>query len=65
MKKIRRKKIMKDKKQDNRISLFYITERLSELTKIKSDKELRIKLDKFKLECVHNLGINALHNYNN
>ena len=45
---------MKDKKQDNRISLFYITERLSELTKIKSNKELRIKLDKFKLECVHN-----------
>ena len=56
---------MKDKKQDNRICLFYITERLSELTKIKSNKELRIKLDKFKLECVHNLGINALHNYNN
>ena len=29
---------MKDKKQDNRISLFYITERLSELTKISNKK---------------------------
>jgi len=52
------------KEQDNRICLFYITKRLSELTEIKSDKELRKKLEEFKNECVHNLGINALHNHN-
>ena len=57
---------MKDEKQqDNRICLYYVTERLIDLTKIKTEKELKIKLYKFKDECVHNLGINALHNHNN
>ena len=53
---------MKDKKQDNRICLFYITERLFDLSKIKSDKKLREKLNKFQDECFHNLGVNSLHN---
>ena len=56
---------MKDIKQDNRICLFYVTEELTDLTEIKSDKELRKKLEEFKNECVHNLGIDALHNHNN
>ena len=56
---------MNPKEQDNRICLFYITERLSELTEIKSDKELRKKLEEFKNECVHNLGVNSLHNHKN
>ena len=56
---------MKHTEQDDRICLFYITEQLTDLTEIKSDKELRKKLEEFKNECVHNLGINALHNNNN
>ena len=52
-------------KSDNRVSMFYITERLYELSKIKSDTELRKQIDDFRNECVYNLGINALHNYTN
>jgi len=56
---------MEQTEQDNRVCLFYITEQLTDLTEIKSDKELRKQLEKFKNECVHNLGINALHDHNN
>jgi len=50
--------------EDNRVCLFYVTNRLISLADIKSDKELRKKLEEFKEECIHNLGINALHNHN-
>ena len=56
---------MEHTEQDNRICLFYVTEQLMDLIKIKTEKELRIKLYKFKDQCVHNLGIDALHNHNN
>jgi len=49
---------------DNRICLFYITDRLTELSEIK-DKDLRKYVEEFKDECLRNLGVNALHDYNN
>jgi len=56
---------MKDTDIDNRVCLFYIADRLKDLSEIKSDKELRKEVDKFKTECIYNLGINALHDHNN
>jgi len=60
---------MKNKKQDNRICLFYVTERLFQLGDIKNDvpydNKLRKKLHEFKNECIHNLGVNSLHNRKN
>jgi hypothetical protein len=52
-------------KSDNRVSMFYIVERLSELSEIESDKKLREQIDEFRNECIYNLGVNALHNHNN
>ena len=54
---------MKPKKPNNKICLFYITERLFDLSEIKSDKKLKEELNKFKDECFHNLGVNALHSF--
>ena len=53
---------MKKTKQDNRVSLSYIAERLINISEVKSDKELRKQVKEFKTECVYNLGINTLHN---
>ena len=52
---------MKNTEQDNRVCLFYVAEKLMRLTEIKSDEDLRKKVEEFKQECVYNLGINALH----
>ena len=56
---------MEHTEQDNRICLFYVVGQLIDLNEIESDKELRKKIEEFKNECVHNLGINALHDHNN
>ena len=50
-------------KMDNRVCLFYIADRLTELSEVK-DKDLRKYIVKFKDECLHNLGVNALHDHN-
>jgi hypothetical protein len=58
---------MKYSKQDSRVCLFYVTERLHKLSDIKNDvpydNKLRKKLYEFKNECIHNLGVDALHNH--
>ena len=55
---------MKDTNMDNRVCLFYIADRLMELAEVK-DKDLRKCVVEFREECLRNLGINALHDYNN
>ena len=42
---------MKYSKQDSRICLFYVTERLLKL------------LNEFKDEMIHNIGVDSLHNH--
>ena len=50
--------------QDNRICLFYIVERLTDIIDdSKSNKETIKTLKEFKNECVYNLGINSIHNH--
>ena len=56
---------MKNTKQDSRVCMYYITNKLQRLSEIKSDKELRKEVEEFKEEMTYNLGINALHNHNN
>ena len=56
---------MQNTEQDNRVCMYYITDKLQRLSEVKSDKELRKEVDKFKTECIYNLGINALHDHNN
>ena len=68
---------MRQKKQDNRICLFYVTQRLIDLNKIAEKRKkvytsaanethlIEKSLKEFERECIHSLGINALHNHNN
>ena len=68
---------MEHTKQDNRICLFYVTQRLMDLTKIAEKRKkvytsaanethlIEKSLKEFERECIYNLGINALHNHNN
>ena len=53
-----------DPKIDNRVCLFYIADRLTELSDVK-DKDLRKYVVEFREECLRNLGVNALHDHNN
>ena len=54
---------MKNTEQDNRVCMYYITNKLQRLSKVKSDKELRKEVEEFKEEMTYNLGINAMHNH--
>ena len=53
-----------DTKIDNRVCLFYVADRLTELSDVK-DKDLRKYVVEFREECLRNLGVNALHYHNN
>jgi len=55
---------MKDTNMDNRVCLFYVADRLMELSEVK-DKDLRKHVVEFREECLRNLGVNALHDHNN
>jgi len=51
-------------KIDNRVCLFYVADKLIELSEVK-DKDLRKYVIKCREECLRNLGVNALHYHNN
>ena len=53
---------MKYQYQDNRICMFYVTERLNDILEIKDGKKAHKEIYEFYQEMLHNLGINALHN---
>ena len=53
---------MRYEKQDNRVCMFYITDRLNDILKIKDGKKAHKEIYEFHQEIVYNLGINALHN---
>ena len=54
-----------DPKIENRICLFYVADRLMEITEISDRRQMEKAIDEFKDECLRNLGVNALHDHNN
>ena len=50
-------------KIDDRVCLFYVSERLKEIWDMFQENEAEglMELDSFKRECVYNLGINAIN----
>ena len=56
---------MKNTEHDNRVDLFYVAKRLIDITEISYKKKMEEAIEEFKEECLHNLGINALHDHNN
>ena len=55
---------MKDNLPDNRVDIFYIANRLVEILEV-DDKDLRREVEEFREEIFHNIGANAVHDYNN
>ena len=49
---------------DNRVDIFYIAIKLVDILEA-DDKELRKEVQEFKEEIFHNIGANAVHDYNN
>ena len=54
---------MQNTEQDNRVCMYYITNKLQRLSEVKSDKELRKEVEEFREEMTYNLGINSMHNH--
>ena len=54
---------MNYEEQDNRVCLFYVVDRVSDIIKnSKSHKTTIHELTEFQRECTYNLGVNSLHN---
>ena len=51
-------------KQDNRVCMFYVAERLLDILKTKDNEKVKIHLSKFKDEIIYNLGANVFYNKN-
>lgn len=59
-----RKTTMKYEYQDNRICMFYVADRLSDILELKDGKKAHKELSIFYEEMIYNLGVNSLHNHN-
>ena len=53
-----------DPKIDNRVCLFYVADKLTELADVK-DKDLRKYVVEFREECLRNIGVDVVNDYNN
>ena len=49
-------------KQDDRVCMYYIAERLTDILKIKNKDKANKFLSEFKDEIIHNLVANAFYN---
>ena len=56
---------MKYFKQDSRVCMFYVTNRLLNMLEYEDvDKKKLLKLlNEFKDEMIHNIGVDSLHNH--
>ena len=54
---------MKYEEQDNRVCMFYITDRLQEILKVNDGKKAHKAVYEFYNEMLHNIGVNALNNH--
>jgi hypothetical protein len=52
----------KTMKQDDRVCMYYIAERLTDILKMKNKDVAFKSLYEFKDEIIHNIGVNAFYN---
>jgi len=50
--------------QDNRVDLTYVADRLMRITQISDRREMETAIEEFKEECLRNIGVNVVNNYN-
>ena len=55
---------MKDSLPDNRVDIFYVANKLVDILEVE-DKDLRKEVEEFRQQIFHNIGANAVHDYNN
>ena len=55
---------MKDSLPDNKVDLFYVANKLVDILEVE-DKDLRKEVEEFRQQIFHNIGANAVHDYNN
>ena len=46
------------------VDLVYVADRLMRITDVK-DKDLRKKIEEFREECLRNIGVDVVNDYNN
>ena len=49
---------------DNTVDLFYVADRLVNILDA-DDKDLRKKIEEFREECLRNIGVDVVNDYNN
>ena len=55
----------KDMKIDNRVDLTYVADKLMRITEISDRRKMEKAIEEFKEECLRNIGVNVVNDYNN
>ena len=53
-----------NKMNDNRVDLTYVADRLMRITEISDRRKMEIAIEEFKEECLRNIGVNVVNEYN-
>jgi len=51
--------------KDNKVDLIYVTDKLMRITEISDRRKMEKAIEEFKEECLRNIGVNAVNDYNN
>ena len=49
---------------DNRVDLTYVADRLMRITEISDRRKMEKAIEEFKEECLRNIGVNVVNEYN-
>ena len=49
---------------DNRVDLTYVADRLMRITEISDRRKMETAIKEFKEECLRNIGVNVVNEYN-
>ena len=49
---------------DNRVDLTYVADRLMRITEISDRRKMETAIYEFKEECLRNIGVNTVNEYN-
>ena len=58
------KKQKGNKMNDNRVDLTYVADRLMRITEISDRRKMEKAIEEFKEECLRNIGVNVVNEYN-
>ena len=53
-----------NKMNDNRVDLTYVADRLMPITEISDRRKMEKAIEEFKEECLRNIGVNVVNEYN-